>query len=65
MANVLVIGNGGREQALAWKLAQSEHVEKVSVAPGNGGSRGKVENVEIAFDDVEGCLSLRTQTPST
>lgn len=58
MANVLVIGNGGREQALAWKLAQSEHVEKVSVAPGNGGSRGKVENVEIAFDDVEGLLEF-------
>jgi len=52
MAKVLVIGGGGREQALAWKLAQSTFVEKVFVAPGNGGSNGKVENAPIAFDDV-------------
>jgi phosphoribosylamine--glycine ligase len=52
MADVLVIGGGGREQALAWKLAQSPQVEKVYVAPGNGGSRGTIENVDIAFDDV-------------
>jgi phosphoribosylamine--glycine ligase len=51
MAKVLVVGGGGREQALAWKLAQSPSVEKVYVAPGNGGSRGKIENVPIAFDD--------------
>ena len=50
--NVLVIGNGGREHCLAWKLAQSEHVENVFVAPGNGGcaqenntSTSKIENV--------------------
>lgn len=50
--NVLVIGSGGREHCLAWKLAQSEHVQKVYVAPGNGGcSRegnrfaDKIENV--------------------
>ena len=35
---VLVIGGGGREHALAWKLAQSERVQKVFVAPGNGGT---------------------------
>lgn len=49
---VLVIGSGGREQALAWKLAQSPSVDKVYVAPGNGGSRDNIENVDIAFDDV-------------
>ncbi|HVA11260.1 MAG TPA: phosphoribosylamine--glycine ligase [Candidatus Dormibacteraeota bacterium] len=52
MADVLVIGSGGREQALAWKLAQSPSVSKVYVAPGNGGSRGKIENVAIGFTDV-------------
>lgn len=40
--HVLVIGGGGREHCLAWKLAQSQHVEKVLVAPGNGGT--SVEN---------------------
>ena len=45
----MVIGSGGREQALAWKLAQSPSVSKVYVAPGNGGSRGRIENVDIGF----------------
>ena len=36
--NVLVIGGGGREHALAWKIAQSNKVQKVFVAPGNGGT---------------------------
>jgi len=58
MAKALVIGSGGREQALAWKLAQSEHVEKVYVAPGNGGSTGKVENVEIGFTDGPALLNF-------
>lgn len=58
MAKVLVIGGGGREQALAWKLTQSPAVEKVFVAPGNGGSSGSVENINVAFDDVEGLLNF-------
>lgn len=58
MAKALVIGSGGREQALAWKLAQSDHVEKVYVAPGNGGSTGKVENVAIGFTDGEALLKF-------
>jgi len=47
--NVLIIGNGGREHALAWKTAQSAQVERVFVAPGNAGTAGedKVENVAI------------------
>lgn len=52
MAKVLVIGSGGREQALAWKLAQSSQVQQIFVAPGNGGSAGKIENVDIGFTDV-------------
>jgi phosphoribosylamine--glycine ligase len=53
MADVLVIGSGGREQALAWKLAQSPKVGKVYVAPGNAGSSGKIQNIAIGFEDVE------------
>lgn len=58
MSSVLVIGSGGREQALAWKLAQSASVDKVYVAPGNGGSKGKISNVDIDFLDIEGLLKF-------
>ena len=51
MAKVLVIGSGGREQALAWKIAQSAEVDNVFIAPGNAGSRGKITNVNIDFLD--------------
>ncbi|WP_168016259.1 phosphoribosylamine--glycine ligase [Halomonas salinarum] len=53
---VLIIGGGGREHALAWKVAQSSHVETVYVAPGNAGSliEPKVSNVDIAVTDLEG-----------
>ncbi|MDR2210758.1 MAG: phosphoribosylamine--glycine ligase [Spirochaetaceae bacterium] len=54
---VLVIGSGGREHALAWKLAQSERVEKVFAAPGNGGTAGEkhCENVDLlGRDPAEG-----------
>lgn len=51
--NVLVIGSGGREHALAWKAAQSSDVETVYVAPGNAGSarEAKVENIALGTDD--------------
>mgnify|MGYP006189977885 CR=1 FL=1 len=47
--NLLIIGNGGREHALAWKAAQSPQVEKVFVAPGNAGTtlEPKLENIAI------------------
>jgi phosphoribosylamine--glycine ligase len=53
--NILIIGSGGREHALAWKAAQSPLADKVLVAPGNAGTarEPKVENVAIAADDVE------------
>ncbi|XP_067659359.1 trifunctional purine biosynthetic protein adenosine-3-like [Haliotis asinina] len=53
MENVLLIGSGGREHALAWKLAQSEKVKSVFVAPGNAGtaSDGKISNVDVNVKD--------------
>ncbi|MBI5357480.1 phosphoribosylamine--glycine ligase [Candidatus Saccharibacteria bacterium] len=56
--SVLVVGSGGREHALAWKLSQSNDVSKVYVAPGNGGTTLVAENVDISFTDVEGLLNF-------
>ena len=55
---VLVIGSGGREHALAWKVAQSPRVTEVHVAPGNAGTalEPHVRNVEVAADDVAGLV---------
>jgi len=61
--NVLIIGNGGREHALAWKVAQSARVEHIYVAPGNAGTalENKVSNVDIAVDDIAGLVKFATQ----
>ena len=47
--NILVVGQGGREHAIAWKLSQSELTKKVFIAPGNGGTETeyKCENLNI------------------
>ncbi len=57
---ILVIGNGGREHALAWKLKQSARVTEVIVAPGNAGTALEpgVRNVPVALDDLDGLLAL-------
>lgn len=55
---VLVIGSGGREHALVWKIAQSRLVEKIYCAPGNAGISMLAECVDIAADDIEGLLSF-------
>ena len=57
---VLVIGSGGREHALAWKLAQSAGVDEVLVAPGNAGSdlEAGVRNVDVAATDIQGLMAL-------
>ncbi|WP_448556697.1 phosphoribosylamine--glycine ligase [Thalassotalea montiporae] len=61
--NVLVIGSGGREHALAWKAAQSTKVEKVFVAPGNAGTstEDKLENVAISVGDILALVTFAKQ----
>lgn len=49
--NILIIGNGGREHAFAWKIKQSKQCDKLFVAPGNAGTSTVAENVAIAVDD--------------
>ncbi len=51
--NILLLGSGGREHALAWKIAQSEKVNKLFIAPGNGGTASVGENVPIAADNFD------------
>lgn len=51
--NILLLGSGGREHALAWKIAQSEKVDRMFIAPGNAGTAGCGENVDIKADDFE------------
>ena len=52
---ILVVGSGGREHALAWKLSQSPVAEMVFVAPGNAGTEAEpgLVNISIAADDIE------------
>ena len=51
---LLLLGSGGREHALAWKIAQSPKIEKLYVAPGNAGTSNVAENVAIKGDDFDG-----------
>ena len=55
---VLVVGNGAREHAIAWKIAQSPRLGKLFVAPGNAGTANVAENVPIKADDVDGLLEF-------
>ena len=55
MVNVLVVGSGGREHALTWKLSNSDNVEQVFTAPGNGGTPN---NVSISVDDIDGLVKF-------
>ena len=61
--NVLIIGSGGREHALAWKVAQDKRVEKVFVAPGNAGTatEAKCENVAIDVLDIQALADFAEQ----
>ncbi|MDA1278754.1 MAG: phosphoribosylamine--glycine ligase [Chloroflexi bacterium] len=55
---MLLIGSGGREHAIAWKLAQSPGVSELIIAPGNAGTAELGENVAVAVDDFDGMLEL-------
>ena len=52
--NILLLGSGGREHALAWKIAQSKKVEQLYIAPGNAGTANVGHNVALKADDFEG-----------
>ena len=58
--NVLIIGSGGREHAFTWKASQSDHVEKIFIAPGNAGTslEPKAENVDISASDIDALVSF-------
>ena len=58
---ILVVGGGGREHALAWKLKQSSGVERVFCAPGNAGTEEIAENVPIAANDLPALLTFAKQ----
>lgn len=59
--NVLVIGSGGREHALVWKISKSNKVDKIYCAPGNAGTGLLAENIDIAADDIASLLSFATE----
>ncbi len=56
--NVLIIGGGGREHALAWKIAQSPLVQRVFCAPGNAGTAACATNIDIAAEDIDALLDF-------
>ena len=58
---VLVVGGGGREHAISWKIAQSSRVDRVFVAPGNAGTAQDAENVDIAATDIGGLVKFAKQ----
>ncbi len=51
--NILIVGSGGREHALAWKIAQSKHAEEIFVAPGNGGTSQIAKNIPIKETEID------------
>lgn len=59
--NVLVVGSGGREHALAWKIAQSSHLKKLYCAPGNPGTMSIANNVPIDPSEIKELVSFASQ----
>ena len=55
---ILVIGSGGREHAMVWKLNQSPRVQKIYCAPGNAGTRKNATNVDIKVNDINGLVKF-------
>ncbi|MBE9505755.1 MAG: phosphoribosylamine--glycine ligase, partial [Chloroflexi bacterium] len=59
---ILVIGSGGREHALVWKLARSSRVEQLFAVPGNAGTARIAENIAVAATDIDGLVKAATTT---
>ena len=55
---ILVVGSGGREHAIIWKIAQSPKVDKIYCAPGNGGIADLAECVNVSATDIDGMVAL-------
>lgn len=56
--NILIIGSGGREHALSWKIAKSKKVKRIYCAPGNGGTAQVGKNIDIEVDDIQGLINF-------
>lgn len=59
--NILIVGSGGREHTLGWKLNQSDRVKRLYFAPGNAGTAGLGENIPVKADDLDGLLAFAKQ----
>ena len=55
---ILIVGSGGREHALVWKIAQSKLVGKIYAAPGNAGTAFLAENIPLEATDIKGLLAF-------
>jgi len=58
---VLVVGNGGREHAITWKLAQSPKIKELYTAPGNAGTARIAQNLDIAANDIKSLAKVAQQ----
>ena len=56
--NVLIVGSGGREHAIAWKIAQSDQINKIFCAPGNAGMSQIAENIDIGVNQIDELISF-------
>ena len=56
--NILIVGSGGREHAIAWKVAQSKHCSRLWIAPGNAGTARLGENISLQVDDITGIVAF-------
>ncbi len=56
--NILLLGSGGRESTLAWKISQSSHCDKLIIAPGNGGTEAYGKNINVGVNDFEGIKNI-------
>ena len=56
--NILVLGSGGREHALSWKIAQSPNCDHLYIAPGNAGTAAVGQNIDLKVTDFEGIAAF-------